>query len=75
MTRLDPRNQLSVPRRDESDEIASLYCERTKETLRRLPLGGRREKRPVRGGGGGERIFWRLSLSGGFEAGKSREWK
>jgi len=48
---------MSVPRRSESEEIASRYCERIEETLTRLPFGGRREERPVRGGGGGERIL------------------
>jgi hypothetical protein len=66
---------MSVPRRSESEEIASRYCERIEETLTRLPLGGKREERPVRGGGGGERILWRVSLTEGVEDGNSKEWR
>ena len=56
-TYLDPRNHLSVPRRCERDAIASLYCDRMEEVFIRAPVGGISDHRPVRGAGGGERIF------------------
>jgi len=41
----------------------------------RAPVGGKNESKPVRGVGGAESIFCKLSLRGGVVEGKRRVWK
>lgn len=74
MTNLDPRNHLSVPRRSERDAMASLYDDRIAGIDTRVPKEGRMEDSPLKGAGGGESIFCKLSLRGGVE-GNSMECK
>lgn len=72
---LDPKNHFSVPSRCEREAIASLYRVRMEAVFIRTPAGGNKAHRPVIDAGGGERIFCRLSLRGGDDCGKRREWK
>lgn len=62
MGSLEPRNHLSVPKRSDRETMASRYCERMLALGGRVPKGGRNEERPVRGGGGGERMAGRMSF-------------
>ena len=75
ITNLDPRNHLSVPRRSERDAMASLYDDRIAGVETRVPKGGRREDIPLNEAGGGESIFFRLSLRGGVDEGNRTECK
>jgi hypothetical protein len=75
ITNLDPRNQLSVPRRSERDTMASLYDDRIAGVETRVPKGGRREDSPLDGAGGGESIFCKLSNCVGVDEGNIMECK
>lgn len=66
-TYAEPKNHLSVPRRSERAAIASRYCVIMADRDNRVPHGGRREKYPVRGAGGGVSSDARGFCSGLFE--------